>query len=94
MEEPSPELARRVSRGDQGAFHEMYERYADRVFRHMVRIAPDRGSAERATEQVLSTCFDEIDVAPEDASLDRWVFWHVRRVAFERFARAQATAPL
>ncbi len=50
-------LVRRTLNGDASAFGQLYDRYAERVFRLLVRLSADRTQAEDLTQEVFITAY-------------------------------------
>jgi RNA polymerase sigma-70 factor (ECF subfamily) len=85
------ELLRRASRGDQGAFAELYDATSRRAFGLALRVVRDPAQAEEVTQEAYlevwrtSTRFD-----PDRGSALAWLLTIVHRKAVDRVRSAEA----
>lgn len=98
--EPSPpdaELARRLRRGDAGAFDLVYERYHERIWRHLHRLTRSRATADDLFQDTWLKVVEHAPRLADDTHLAAYLFTIAsnrarshRRWAFLRFTRTEA----
>jgi RNA polymerase sigma-70 factor (ECF subfamily) len=68
------ELVRRMLSGEQRAFNEFFNAYADRLYRFaLVRLSDDAASAEDAVQQTLCRAVEKLDQFRGEAALFTWL---------------------
>jgi RNA polymerase sigma-70 factor (ECF subfamily) len=88
------ELVARLVAGDQGALGELYDRYADPVFRVAFRLLGDRGHAEDVLQETILALWNRAETYdPRVASLPAWLMSIARNRAVDRL-RARGRRPL
>ena len=69
-----PELVERCRRGDEGAFHELIERYKDLVFALIARTVQDRSRAEDLAQEVFLRIHRGLPYFRGEARLSTWIY--------------------
>lgn len=84
--EPSDEeVLARVAAGDQEALAELFERYADLLFRVVYRILSDRGEAEEVVQEVFLYLFEKpVHFDPAKGAARPWLVTVASRRALDR----------
>jgi DNA-directed RNA polymerase specialized sigma24 family protein len=72
--------ARSVLAGDRAAFEDLFERYADRVYRLACRHADDEAEARELTRKMLCRVFRDLSGYRGAMSLDAWVLVQCKEV--------------
>lgn len=68
------ELVRRMLSGEQRAFNEFFNAYADRLYRFaLVRLSDDTAAAEDAVQQTLCRAVEKLDQFRGEAALFTWL---------------------
>ena len=75
-----PELVERCRRGDEGAFHELVERYKDLVFALIARTVQDRSRAEDLAQDVFLRIHRGLPYFRGEARLSTWIYRIVANV--------------
>jgi RNA polymerase sigma-70 factor (ECF subfamily) len=89
-------LTARASGGDAAAFREIYERHSPAVFRFLLHLLGDRGTADEATQETFVRAHGRLKMMREGDKLLPWLFGIARNVCFETrraFARSRRDAP-
>ena len=76
-------LLRKIAEGDQGAFMELYERYADRLFLFCHRMMGDRDKAKDAVQNALIKIYERAGQYQEDTNPSAWIFRIARNVCID-----------
>ena len=94
--DPSPgpasdaELVARVAAGDESAFGEVYDRYAQAVFGSAARLLGDRGAAEEVVQETWLTLWNRADrYDAARGSLVAWLLAIARNRSMDRFRAAR-----
>ena len=87
-------LARRMLRGDEGAFQEFFDAYFDRVFRFAARRTEDAGAAQDIAQATLVAAVRKLNTWRGEAALFTWLCSICRRelAAHWRRTRRQPAA--
>jgi RNA polymerase sigma-70 factor (ECF subfamily) len=84
-EQAPEELLDRIVQGDAGAFSELYDLYAPRVYGLIAHILPAREAAEDVLEEVFLRVWTQgASLNREDGSVAAWLVVTARAVAVER----------
>ncbi|HEX5451407.1 MAG TPA: sigma-70 family RNA polymerase sigma factor [Candidatus Limnocylindrales bacterium] len=87
------ELVARVVAGDEAALGELYDRYADGVYRVAFRLLGDRGQAEEVMQETILALWNRAELFDANvASLAAWLMTIARNRAVDRL-RARARRP-
>lgn len=93
---PDAELARRLRRGDAGAFDLVYARYHERIWRHLHRLTRSRAAADDLFQDTWLKVVEHAPRLSEDTHLAAYLFTIAsnrarshRRWAFLRFSRTE-----
>jgi len=87
------DVVRGLIAGQPGAFDEMYDRHADRIWRFLVRLAQNEALAEDLFQETWLAAASHAHLLREDSSLLRWLYTIARnahRMSW-RSKRADAT---
>ena len=88
-------LARRVGKGDEAAFEEIYRRYADRLFRYCASILGSREEAEEAMQSVLFSAFGALrEPGREVRQVRAWLYRIAHNRALDMLRRRREAEPL
>ena len=68
------ELARRLLRGDPGAFDEFVQIYRPRLFQYAYLVCGNRDDAEEVIQEALLKVFEKLDQLREPEHLKAWVY--------------------
>lgn len=79
--DPDVELMLRVQRGDSAAFHELVQRYRDKVYQQLYLRVAHREEAEDLTQEVFLRVFRHRKRYKPTAKFVTWLFHIVRNVA-------------
>jgi RNA polymerase sigma-70 factor (ECF subfamily) len=74
VDDPDAERIRRCARGDAGAFRELYERYAPRLFGTAFRITGSRHDAEEALQEAFLKVHRRIGSFEFRAPFSLWLY--------------------
>jgi RNA polymerase sigma-70 factor (ECF subfamily) len=86
------ELLKRASRGDEGAFAELYDATSARAFGLAVRVLRDRAQAEEVTQESYLVCWRHASrFDPTKGSAISWLLTIVHRKAVDRVRTAEAS---
>ena len=84
------ELVARVAVGDESAFAEVYDRYAQAIFGSAVRLLGDRGAAEEVVQETWLTLWNRADrYDAARGSLVAWLLAIARNRSLDRFRAAR-----
>jgi RNA polymerase sigma-70 factor, ECF subfamily len=87
------ELVARIALGDEVAFAEVYERYAQPVFGAAVRLLGDRGAAEEVVQETWLALWNRADqFDAERGSVAAWLLTIARNRSLDRY-RATSRRP-
>ena len=87
---PDAELVARVAAGDESAFGEVYDRYAQAVFGSAARLLGDRGAAEEVVQETWLTLWNRADrYDAARGSLVAWLLAIARNRSMDRFRAAR-----
>lgn len=68
------QLITRLQAGDQGAVHELADRYGSRIYQLALRHMKNREDAEEVTQDVLMKVYRKVDAFRGDAALSSWIY--------------------
>lgn len=77
----NPSLLARCQSGDARAWRQLYDLFADAVYRWSLGFGLDRSSAEETTQEVFITATKRLGSCECDAQLPAWLFQTTRRHA-------------
>lgn len=86
-------LARRLQEGDAGAWADVYDRYADRLFDYCASILHDRHEAEDAVHDAFVTASQRIGQLRDPDRLRPWLYAVCRTTALGRARRRSRMVP-
>ena len=85
---PENELVRRVTRGDENAFLELYDRFSARVFGLALRMLREKMTAEEVTQDTFMKLWRKAgSYDPSLGTLTTWLLTIARRTALDRIRR-------
>ena len=76
-------LLRKIAEGDQEAFMELYELYADRLFLFCRRMMGDRDKAKDAMQNALIKIYERAHQYQENTNPSAWIFRLARNVCID-----------
>lgn len=76
------QLVRQVGQGDAKAFHELYARYADRVFRYAFTLLRDRHLAEDVVQETMIALWNGARRFAGRSQVSTWIFGIARHQAY------------
>jgi RNA polymerase sigma factor (sigma-70 family) len=94
MAAPDSELVARCRAGDEGAWHELVERYAryvQAIARQAFRLAPE--DAEDVFQEVFLRVYERLDTLRSDDALRPWVAQLTRRCCVDRLRAGRREYP-
>lgn len=92
-ERSDAEVVARLVAGDEAALGELYDRYADAIFRVAFRLLGDRGQAEDVLQETILALWNRAELFnPSVASLAAWLLTIARHRAIDRL-RARGRRP-
>jgi RNA polymerase sigma-70 factor (ECF subfamily) len=77
----SRDLLVRVARGDGRAFHKLYTRYADRVFRYALTLLHNRHLAEEVVQETMIAVWQNAGSFSGRSQVSTWIFGIARNQA-------------
>jgi len=77
------ELVRRVATEDEDAFRDLYERFADRVFRYALTLLRNRHLAEEAAQEAMIAVWKSAPRFEGRSKVSTWIFGVARNKAFD-----------
>ena len=86
------ELVERCRRGDEGAFHELVDRYRGLVFALIARTVQDRSRAEGLAQDVFLRVHRGLPYFRGEARLSTWIYRIVANVCAQPGSRAPAAS--
>ncbi len=90
-----PDLVARATRGDAGAFGDLYERYLDEIFRFIFYRVLDQEEAEDLTERVFLKAWEALPRGPRPiANFRAWIYRVARNQVIDRHRTRKAAVPL
>ncbi len=87
-------LVERCRSGDEGAFHELVDRYKDLVFALIARTVQDRGRAEDLAQEVFLRVHRGLPYFRGEARLSTWIYRIVANVCVQEHQRPPANVSL
>ena len=88
---PLDALLHRMARGDQGAFGDLYDLTAPRVFGMVLRLVIDRAQSEEVTQEVFLEIWQSASrFDPNKGKAMTWILTMARRRAIDRIRASQA----
>ena len=83
------QLIARLQAGDEGAVHELAERYGPRIFQLAMRHMKNREDAEEVTQDVLMKVYRKVGAFRGDAALSSWIYRITFNTAMSRLRNAR-----
>jgi RNA polymerase sigma-70 factor (ECF subfamily) len=80
-------LVDHVAREDEDAFRELYDRYADRVFRYAFTLLRDQHLAEEAAQETMIAVWKSAGRFEGRSKVSTWIFGIARNKAFDLVRR-------
>ncbi len=74
-------LLEQVGTGDEEAFSQLYDRFADRVFRYAFTLLRDRHLAEEVTQETMLAVWNEAKTYSGRSRVSTWIFGIARNQA-------------
>src|ERR671921_640874 len=87
------QLIAHLQAGDEGAVHELAERYGPRIFQLAMRHMKNREDAEEVTQDVLMKVYRKIGAFRGDAALSSWIYRITFNTAMSRLRTARFSRP-
>jgi RNA polymerase sigma-70 factor (ECF subfamily) len=85
---PDAELVSRCRRGEEGAWAELVERHARKIYAIAWHMTYDRSDAEELTQDCLLKVWENLDrYEPEDGSLLAWIATLSRNLCIDQYRR-------
>ncbi|MFI6600607.1 RNA polymerase sigma factor [Nonomuraea sp. NPDC050536] len=78
------DLLARISQGDTAALTALYERFGDRLYAFLCRLARDEGTAEEILQDTLFAVWRSAGAYQGWSSVSTWLFGVARRQAYNR----------
>ncbi|MFN8586749.1 MAG: RNA polymerase sigma factor [Candidatus Eisenbacteria bacterium] len=87
---PEPDdaaLARRIKRGDPGAFDEFFSRFAGRLLAYLIGMVRNREAAEDLLQEALLRVFRQIETCRDPGAFRAWVYRIATNLAITELRR-------
>lgn len=89
------EWIRKTKRGDLGAYQEIYEFFAHKVFNFIYRMVNSVSETEDLTQETFVTVYQKLGSLKEDSKFEPWLFRIARNYVYQRYrSRAPTTVPI
>jgi RNA polymerase sigma-70 factor (ECF subfamily) len=82
-------LVERCRRNDEAAFHEVIERYKNKVYNYIFRMMGNSDDAEDLTQEVFIRLYTSIDSFRSQSSLSTWLFRIASNLCVDYFRRSK-----
>lgn len=86
---PDVLLVERCRRNDEAAFHEVIERYKNKVYNYIFRMMGNSDDAEDLTQEVFIRLYTSIDSFRSQSSLSTWLFRIASNLCVDYFRRSK-----
>ena len=89
------ELLRQLSKGNEGAFEILYERYQGRIYRFALHMSGNNAMAEEVTQEVFMAVIDKPrSYDPQKGTVAGYLFGVARNLMRRRFEQSTRDCPL
>lgn len=87
MTEPDGELLNRARAGESQALAEIYDRYAERIYRYLARLVGDAAQAEDLTGETFLRLLKALRAGRPPQQLDGWLYRVAHNLAMDWYRR-------
>lgn len=94
MASQDQELLTRLQAGDSSALAEVFESYADRLYRLALRLLDDETEAEGAVQDTFMRLIEGVDQFEGRSSLGTWLYRVTHNLCIDRLRRRRRLQPL